>query len=444
MHKPPTPKALLEIFKKKKIQQVEFWFCDVYGFLKAFYIPIKHLTVDSTTQKNFTAKGFDGSSIAGMASLQDSDVLARADLSSLRYLPWDQHSAAFHCDLYTITGTPYERDIRYTLKNQLQHCAPLQFTTSAKLEFYLIKQARKKKHLVDSDQSGFFDLISIRIGKNLLDAIIIDAATMGIAVEQYHHEVEKSQFAIVLSPQNPLKTADDIVSLRHLIRRNAQQQGLLATFYPKPFANREGSAMKFCLAISQADTQQCALSTESCQTLSELGKSFLVGLCHYGRETMLLSNQWGNSYKRLHHSSRAPSYLECSEHFNETNLQIEVCGQRETPAKKGICITHADAACNPYLALLGFIEAGMAGQSPKNFKLWKQHDQFLQAAKKKDLITMPENLQQAINDFDSGSLMRSILDPTLIEILLKLKREEAEQFEKFVTRWEQKQFIEVL
>ena len=246
----------------KEIQQVEFWFCDIYGFIKAFAIPIKQLTIDKEKEQ-FTLKGFDGSSIAGMAMITDSDVLAQVDITSAcRYLPWDEYSVAFHCNLYDTNQVPYTKDIRHVLKNQVAKFNKHNFTISAKLEFYLFKQPNNTDTLEFTDHEGFFDLVSLAISKSFISHAILAAEKMGIAIEQFHHEVENSQFAVFLAPQNPVKTADDLVSLRYLLRRLANEQGLLASFYPKPIKNLEGSALKFCICVSHAENNHCAFSNK--------------------------------------------------------------------------------------------------------------------------------------------------------------------------------------
>ena len=174
---------------------------------------------------------------------------------------------------------------------------------------------------------------------------------------------------------------------------------------------------------------------------------------HYGRETSLLNNQWVNSYKYLHHDFYNSSYIACSQHFNQTNIQIGVCGCRdENSPQQGVRISHADAACNPYLALLSNIAAGMAGHSPDKFKVWEDDEtndteantKFNRAIKQHKIMPMPENLQQAIDDFEGGQLMRNILSPALIDSIIDIKRQEAEKFEKHVSSWEQQQQLEVL
>ena len=171
-----------------------------------------------------------------------------------------------------------------------------------------------------------------------------------------------------------------------------------------------------------------------------------MGLQKYGPETLLLTNQWVNSYKRLRSGFRAPLYFASSIESNETNIQTKVCGSREANAPKtGFCISHADAACNPYLALIGLIASGMAGVSHKGFKLWQNHKVLNPAEVNKELQPrMADNLQDAINAFKTSDLLSVVLGSEIYDHLLKIKKDEADRFKKYVTKWEQEHQLRVL
>jgi glutamine synthetase len=118
-----------DVVKRIKDQKIEFihlWFTDVLGFLKSFTIDVEELELAMTE-----GMGFDGSSIQGFARIQESDMIALPDPTTLQILPWRQKGvlvATMFCDIVRPDGTPYEADPRFVLKRNLKRAADMGFT----------------------------------------------------------------------------------------------------------------------------------------------------------------------------------------------------------------------------------------------------------------------------------------------------------------------------
>ncbi len=76
-------KEVLQIVKEKHVKFVRLWFTDILGFLKSFAITIREL--EGALEEGM---GFDGSSIAGFARIDESDMVAMPDVDTFRTLPW--------------------------------------------------------------------------------------------------------------------------------------------------------------------------------------------------------------------------------------------------------------------------------------------------------------------------------------------------------------------
>ena len=122
-------KLRLDVIQQIKDQEVEFihlWFTDVLGFLKSFTMDVEELDNAMTE-----GMGFDGSSIQGFARLEESDMIASPDPTTLNILPWragGQLVATMFCDIVRPEGTPYEADPRYVLRRQLTRAAKMGYT----------------------------------------------------------------------------------------------------------------------------------------------------------------------------------------------------------------------------------------------------------------------------------------------------------------------------
>ena len=76
---------------------------------------------------------------------------------------------------------------------------------------------------------------------------------MGISVEYSHHEGAPGQQEIDLRYADALTTADNIMSFRLVMKEVAIEQGVYATFMPKPFTDHPGSGMHTHVSLFEGD-----------------------------------------------------------------------------------------------------------------------------------------------------------------------------------------------
>ena len=102
---------VLRIVKEKDISFIQYWFTDVLGVLKSFAI-----TPSELEEGMSEGMGFDGSSIAGFARIEESDMIAKPDPTTFQLVPWrsgDRPVARMICDVLNPDGTHYEGDDTY-------------------------------------------------------------------------------------------------------------------------------------------------------------------------------------------------------------------------------------------------------------------------------------------------------------------------------------------
>jgi len=76
---------------------------------------------------------FDGSSILGYATIEESDMRALPDYSSFEILPWaveGGRAARFVCSIMKPDGTPFPGDPRYILQKQLERIEKKRWNSS--------------------------------------------------------------------------------------------------------------------------------------------------------------------------------------------------------------------------------------------------------------------------------------------------------------------------
>ena len=252
-----TGTHLHEFLKQIKTEETEFidlWLTDIQGNLKTISVTPRQLVV-TDDQQGIAPRSFDGSSVAGMAGIADSDLMAYPD--SYRFMRFSSklNVVALFTEIRDWKGLSYPQgDWRFQLKTRLayiERTLNYQLKISVELEFYLF-QAHQQDAFVPLDAKGYFDLATINIQQEVLTAIIFEAEQVGISISRAHHGVAFSQYEIELKADEPLRMADNVIALRHIIRTQARKYDLTATFMPKPDMEHEGSGMHLRLAVFKA------------------------------------------------------------------------------------------------------------------------------------------------------------------------------------------------
>ncbi len=239
-------------------------------------------------------------------------------------LPWrgERHGTArMFCDILTPDGEPSLADSRNVLKRALARASDKGFTfyTHPEVEFYLFNQpADAGSPLVPVDQGGYFDHLARGSTHDFRRAAITMLESMGISVEFSHHEAGPGQNEIDLRYADALTTADNLMTFRTVVKEVALEQGVFASFMPKPMADHPGSGMHTHLSLFEGDRN--AFHEPGAQfELSKTARQFIAGLLVHAAEITAITNQYVNSYKRLWGGAEAPSYV-CWGHNNRSAL----------------------------------------------------------------------------------------------------------------------------
>jgi glutamine synthetase len=98
------------------------------------------------------------------------------------------------------------------------------------------------------------------------------------------HEDGNGQFEQNFAYADALTTADRVIIFRYMVHSLAQQQGMLATFMPKPFTDRTGTGLHLHLSLWDADGKQPLFRDDGDQRklgLSTLAYQFIGGVLEH-------------------------------------------------------------------------------------------------------------------------------------------------------------------
>jgi glutamine synthetase len=217
-------------------------------------------------------------------------MLARPDPSTFQVLPWRGEApgtARMFCDILTPDGAPSYADPRHGLRRVMQKAAELGFTfyVHPEVEFFLLREKPTPElPLPDPiDAGGYFDQTPHDLGHDFRRTAITMLERMGISVEFSHHEVAPGQQEIDLRYADALTTADNLMTMRLVVKEVALEQGIYASFMPKPFTDQPGSAMHTHLSLFEGDRNAFHDASDRYQ-LSKVGKAFVAGLLRHAAE----------------------------------------------------------------------------------------------------------------------------------------------------------------
>ncbi len=270
--------------------------------------------------------------------------------------------------------------------------------------------------------------------------------SMGISVEFSHHEAGPGQNEIDLRYADALNTADNLMTFRTVVKEVALEQGVFASFMPKPLADQPGSGMHTHFSLFEGD-RNAFYEPGAQYELSKTGRQFIAGLLHHAAEITAVTNQYVNSYKRLWGGAEAPSYV-CWGHNNRSALVRVPMYKPGKSNSSRIEYRAIDTAANPYLAYALTLAAGLKGieegyELPEATEddVWSLTDAERRALGIKPL---PQNLDSALNIMESSELVAETLGEHVFEYFLKNKRAEWDEYRSQVTPYEIKRLLQVL
>ena len=234
---------------------------------------------------------------------------------------------------------------------------------------------------------------------------------MGIPVEHTQHEDARSQHEIDLRYTDALTMADTVMTTRMVIKEMARQEGVFASFMPKPWPGCRGRACTPTSRCGRASATRSSTRTTR-YGLSEVARRFIAGLLHHAREITAVTNQWVNSYKRLIGGYEAPVHVSWARNNRSALVRVPVVKMGKSESTR-LEYRAPDSACNPYLAFAVILAAGLRGIT-EDYPLPPEADDNLftltpKELAKKGIEPLPSSLHDAVNEMEGSELLADTL-----------------------------------
>lgn len=345
-----TPKEILNFVTENDVKFIRLTFCDMQGNLKNIAIMPAELE-----------RAFTHGILLDAASFSDcyEDLLLVPDITTLSVLPWRPKSGRvvrFFCNIRNTDGSYYAGELRHTLQSYTQSLYRQGYgcECGTRAEFYLFdtdQEGRPTK--TPHDRAGYLDIAPLDKCENTRREICLSLEEMGIGPQRSCHKYGPGQNEIDFRCAEPVTAADNMVHYKAVVKTIAAQNGLYASFMPKPLSGTYGSALTIVLSMhrdgkSIFDRQDGALPEE--------GRQFIAGILAHMPEMTVFLNPIINSYNRLRHSG-APNEICWS--FENRGPLLRIPSQVGVHPR--IEIRSADCCCNPYISFRLLLAAGMDG-----------------------------------------------------------------------------------
>jgi glutamine synthetase len=289
------------------------------------------------------------------------------------------------------------------------------------------------------DVKRFFDAFG------LVDRLAKTINALGWDLYSFDHEDGNSQFEFDFKFADGLTMADRYIFFRFMAKKYAADAGLLATFMPKPFADKTGNGAHFNMSLADAKTGANLFKPKDASDdphglgLSRLGHAFIGGILKHGRALCAAFAPTVNSYKRLIRRG-AMGYYSWAPVFNSFGTNNRTNSVR-VPMGGGRCESrNADSSCNPYLAGALVLAAGLEGVrenldpgAPQTENLYEHSDAELAA---RGVQPLPKTLGEAVQAFEDDPFTEQVLGAELKREFITYKRAEWEEYHQTISQWE--------
>jgi glutamine synthetase len=379
-------KEVLTYCREKGVQAVDLRFVDLPGTWHHTTIPISELTEDVFEN----GLGFDGSSIRGWKSIDESDMLIVPQPDTVFLDPFTEMTTlCIICNIQDpITGEDYSRDPRHVASKAVGYLNASNIADTAyfgpEAEFFILDDVRYDQNAhegyyhVDSVEAewnrgreespnlghkvrhkeGYFPVPPTDHLMDLRNEMMQTLIDCGIAVECQHHEVGTAgQAEIDLRYDSLVRMADQMMTYKYVLKNVAHKHGKTVTFMPKPIFSDNGSGMHVHFSLWK--DEQPLFSGSGYAGLSDMALHAIGGLLRHAPSVLAFTNPTTNSYKRLVPGYEAPVNLVYSQRNRSACCRIPMYSQN--PKSKRIEFRCPDPSCNPYLGFSAILMAAIDG-----------------------------------------------------------------------------------
>jgi glutamine synthetase type III len=413
-------------------------FTDLFGIQRAKLVPAAAIA----------AMAREGAGFAGFAAWLDlspaaGDLMAIPDPASLTPLPWQPEVGWLAAEL-VLAGCPSPQCPRRLLRRQQQRAAELgyQMRSGVEAEFFLLDpHTAAVADRADRQDKPCYDQLALMRRYPLIAGLLTAMEQLGWAPYQADHEDANGQFELNWTFADALVTADRHAFFKVMVRSLAEQQGLRASFMPKPFADLTGNGCHTHVSLWDLQGRNVFHDADGELGLSSVAYHFLGGLLAHAPALCCLTNPSVNSYRRL---AAAPT----SSGATWSPAGISYSGNNRThmvriPDDQRLELRLPDGSAHPYLLQAAILAAGLDGLRQR-LDPGRRHDNdnYASPLPPGDCKPLPADLGEALEAFSADGVLREALGEEFCQAYERLRRRQWLQYRSEVSSWEMRHGLE--
>jgi len=381
------------------------------------------------------------------------DIVMKPDLATFALVPWEERVASCVCDLWTEHGEPVSISPRYVLQRVAARARAMGYEAlaAAELEFRFFRE--NQVSLRDKDfgpnltplNPGFncYAISQASADEHLLGRIARMMRDWGIEIEGYNREHGPGMYEMNMRYVDALSAGDKTMLFKTGAKEICHDLGLTASFMAKWNDQEDGSSGHSHMSLWDRN----AFWDESApDQMSTTMRSFLAGVLDKMPEFMVLYAPVINSYKRYVEGTWAP--------LNTTwGLDNRTCAVRVINVNRGAIRVEnraPGADANFYLVFAATLASGLYGIE-QQLELPERLDgnaydaaTVARALERGHIRPLARNLSEATDLFEQSEVARASFGADFVEHFVATRRWEVSEYEKAVTNWDRKRYLELI
>ena len=480
--------AELKLFlEKDKLQFVRIAWADPHGASRAKAVTVPaflaalesgyNINVATTTLDSANARTFSSFTRGGGMGLPEMtgspNLTIVPDPATFRVLPWAPGVGWILADEYFNSGVPFHFSPRHLLRKQLGRLAERgwNLVVGLEVEWYLMRVVQEQ---LNDDNIGapgirgfpvktapiepgysYHSESNMDLMQPVLSALGEAFEKINLPLRSMENEWGPGQVECTFAARGALEAADNLVLFRTATRQIVRRLGCFATFMCRPgLKNHYSSGWHLHQSLTEAKESHAGghkganlfTPERAADCLSPLGLNFLGGVLKHAVASTVFTTPTVNGYRRFRPNSLAPDRAGWG--HDHRGAMLRVLGAPGDPASR-IENRCGEPAANPYLFIASQIAAGLDGVDSKADPGPRDDEPY--AA---DRPLLPKSLPAALEALDKEPLFREQFGDVFIDYFLKLKRNEAGRFQKWIeeggvqppddgtTEWEQREYFD--
>jgi glutamine synthetase len=434
---------VLEGWREQGIRNVRFELPDMHGTSRSKLVPIQ--SVEGYAEDGLNMYGgvvvLDSRSDVVPGTLYNEEIgyadqRLRPDPATAAVVPWADGTARVICDTFWDDGSPLGAAPRHVFRRVLDRCheAGFEVLIGIEPEFYLLDPLTKQPlfegyHIFNTVRNTYVPAI---------ERIVSCMNELGTHIITANCEYAGGQWEINFAPAKGMEGVDRAFTFKNGVKEIAFQEGHLASFMSKPFAEGAGCGAHTHMGLLALDGDDNAMADANDKEagLSKVGRAFIAGQLRHARSTYALVAPTINCMKRRRTHTFSPTNVSWGIEDRSAYVRVKG-GSLKSKHVENRAVT---GLANPYLCSAALLAAGLLGIQ-EELELEPPANQPAEEDESRE--PLPTTVDESLAFLESDTKLVEMLGDEFVRAYTVMRRHELQRFADHVTDWELDEYLDV-